>query len=1149
MSQAVLPKPTETQDDLFFTLAYSSPAMMWLCDGKGNAKFFNPAWLQFRGRTLEQELGKGWLEGLHPDDISPYSSAYCDATEKQMPYQAEYRLLRHDGVYRWILERAAPYYDQHGNFLGYCGSCIDITEQKEQNQKLKLLENAFNASRSCIVITDATNDNAVIYANPTFEKVTGYSASEVIGKNLRFLHGLDDKQPGLDILRNAIRDGKNCHVTIRNYRKDGALYWNKLSISPVRNEHGKVTHFVGIQEDVTKQVQREALLRRAQTIIDTVSEMVIICDKDANIHFVNESFARALEYTPEELHQMKPSAFDVNFSEEKWHKAWQIIRQEKTARFEVEYQTKSGKRLMLDAIATHYEENGQEYIAGFLRDITETKATQVKLAETNALLQSILDASPNLTFIYDLKEFRNVLVSQGEYLSDVFPIEAWQGQSLETILTYIHPDDVPIIRNSLSVIKALPDKKIFSKEYRVRDREGKWRTCLERGVIFKRDEDGNPLQVLATLIDVTEQRQIAQALRYKEDILEKAGRVAHVGAWEVDLQTMQVYWSDETYRIHEVDERKPITVEEAIQFYAPEAQAIISKAVEQAIKEGKSYDLELPLITAKGTPKWVHTIGYPEFKEGKVVRLYGVFQDITERKAFEATLEKNRELLQTIFDESPDAIFLVDAQTDLIVDCNARAESLFERTKSEMIGKNGQSFHVKPFTEKEQEKIFEKIKQQGAWSGEIEYLNPTGKRWWGWLSLRVLQLSANPMLLVRISDITAMRNAQKEKEQLQQQVLHLQKLEALGTLSAGVAHDFNNLLTVIQMANSMLKLKAKSLPIEKYTETIHQTVERGKNMVSQLGLFARSNKAELSPLRLRDVLAQVRSMLSVSMPKNIRIQMQFETERDVIMGNMTNLAQVFLNLAINARDAMPDGGEITFTLSRLMRSEVPPSVQVGSALEYVVVSVRDTGTGMSEEVKARIFEPFFTTKGIGKGTGLGLAIVFGVVQNHGGAIDVQSTLGKGTTFTLYFPASEQAMESEHTRKEELPRARRGETILLVDDERAILESMLETLEEFGYDTIATTSSQTALARYQETFEQNPEKIALVISDLGMPDMGGDKLVRQILALNPKQKVLVISGYYDEEKRSKLMTLGKVSYLQKPFEVEELVKMVYRVLGD
>jgi PAS domain S-box-containing protein len=548
----------------------------------------------------------------------------------------------------------------------------------------------------------------LIYVNPTFEKVTGYSASEVIGKNLRFLHGIDNDQPGLDTLRNAIREGKNCHVTIRNYSKSGALYWNELSISPVRDEHGNVTHFIGIQEDVTERVQREAMLRRAQTIIDTVFELIIICDKEANIHFVNESFARALEYSPEELRHMKPSAFDVNFSEEKWHKAWEIIRQAKTARFEVEYQTKSGKRLVLDASATHYEENGQEFVVGFLRDITEIKTAQAQLAETNALLQSILDASPNLTLIYDLKESRNVMVSRGESMNDVFPIEAWQGKSLEAILQDIHPDDVPIILGSRSVMSALPDKKIFSKEYRVRDREGKWRMCLERSVVFKRDEHGKPVQILATLIDVTEQRQTAQALRYKEDILSKAERVAHIGAWEVDLQTMNVYWSDETYRIHELDEHVPMTVEKAIQFYAPEAQAIIARAVQDAIEKGQSFDLELPLITAKGTPKWVHAIGYPELKEGKVVRLYGVFQDITERKEFLATLERNRELLQTIFDESPDAIFLVDARTDLILDCNTRAESLFERTKSEMIGKNGQAFHVKPFTEKEQEKIFEK---------------------------------------------------------------------------------------------------------------------------------------------------------------------------------------------------------------------------------------------------------------------------------------------------------------------------------------------------------------------------------------------------------------------------------------------------------
>ncbi|GEM_PF-122284 len=247
--------------DFYLKLFQDFPSMIWRSGTDGKCNYFNKAWRNFTGRLLEQELGDGWEEDVHPDDLERCLNVYLEALGKREPFEIEYRMRRHDGEYRWIMGSGTPYQDLNGNFAGYIGACYDITERKQAEEKMRIQERAIESSVNAILITDATRPgNPLIYANPAFERITGYSQEEALGRNCNFLQNDDRDQPGLEVLRQALRDQHEGRAVLRNYRKDGSMFWNELLIAPVRDEAGKVTHFVGVQNDVTERMSYESQL-------------------------------------------------------------------------------------------------------------------------------------------------------------------------------------------------------------------------------------------------------------------------------------------------------------------------------------------------------------------------------------------------------------------------------------------------------------------------------------------------------------------------------------------------------------------------------------------------------------------------------------------------------------------------------------------------------------------------------------------------------------------------------------------------------------------------------------------------------------------------------------------------------------------------
>lgn len=389
-----------------------------------------------------------------------------------------------------------------------------------------------------------------------------------------------------------------------------------------------------------------------------------------------------------------------------------------------------------------------------------------------------------------------------------------------------------------------------------------------------------------------------------------------------------------------------------------------------------------------------------------------------------------------------------------------------------------------------------------------------------------------------IQDIT-------DRKRLEQQLLHSQKLDGVGTLAGGIAHDFNNLLAMVLGSAELLQQKlSEGSDLKKYVDRIIEASERGTSISRQLLIFSRPDQAELKPISLSRTIIELRDMLTHFLPKSISVKTEINVDHGIIMGDAGQIHQALLNLALNAGDAMTNNGVLTISEYSADSEFMRRRFSMDTVVPYVVVSVADTGTGMEEAMLTKIFDPFYSTKEKGKGTGLGLAMVHSIVKTHQGFIDVCSKVGQGTTFSLYFPSvvelPREAVEPRIAMEHQF-----DETILLVDDEEHLREMLTEYLESWGYDVVATSNGAEALA----LFQTHHRSFDLVITDLGMPIMGGEDLFRKMKKIEPAVKVMVTSGYLDGTTKEHLLDMGIMAVLTKPSKLHEIQNAIRTALGD
>lgn len=510
-----------------------------------------------------------------------------------------------------------------------------------------------------------------------------------------------------------------------------------------------------------------------------------------------------------------------------------------------------------------------------------------------------------------------------------------------------------------------------------------------------------------------------------------------------------------------------------------------------------------------------------------------VFFDITERKQAEERLAQTARQWQTTFDSANDAIWIFD-KDQRVLRANKTAEKIFRLRHDQMVGR-----HCWEIVHGTTEPIPGCPLKRAKVSLHRETMElRIGDSWFAVVVDPILDENGQYSGAVHIvSDIT-------ERRRLEAQLHQAQKMEAVGTLAGGIAHDFNNILAAI-MGYTEIGLAEAEEGKSNRNELLGvlQAAIRAKDLVQQILTFSRPAEHSLKTIDINEAVVLAGNLLKQALPKMIYIHMDLSVDLAPAMGNSYQIEQILMNLGTNARDAMPDGGTLTIATSqrRVAGVDCLACAQRVDG-DYVIITVSDTGVGMTEEELSRVFEPFYTTKDVGKGTGLWLSTIFGIVGSHNGHIACSSAPGKGTTFSIYLPPVAQAVE--RPQKPSAAPARGGnETILVVDDEQSILDIAARHLSNYGYKALAAISGEKAL----EVYKDRADEIALVILDLSMPGMGGHKCLRELRSLAPELKVIVATGYSRDEDLNKSTSSMATALLPKPFGKNELLKTVRKVL--
>jgi PAS domain S-box-containing protein len=897
------------------------------------------------------------------------------------------------------------------------------------------------------------------------------------------------------------------------------------------------------------------------------------------------------------------------------------------------------------------KQGGDKYLAGYTVDVTDLKKAEGDLAQIFSMsLDMICIADINTaTFIKVNPAFTEILgYSEEELLEKPFS-------------DFIHPEDIDATRIVVEQKLQMGFKVInFENRYRCKDGNYRWLSWVshpntEKGVTY------------SVARDITDLKLNEEALKNSKALLDATGRMARVGGWELDADTMEVTWTEETYRIHEapLDHKPPLR--EAINFFHPEDRPQLELAINHALDHGEPYDMEIRFITAQGNHLWVRTICQPEIINGKVVRLLGTFQDITNRRRVEEALKESKTFLENITDVAymaddqgnvlwvnpaaervtglpPEDItgkpflpLFIEADYPFIIDVYKRTlageslENMFtfksgvtcrftslpkRNQHGDIVGIFGVARDISDrlSAERALQTSEARLKKAQAMAkvGNWEYDIATGKVWGSEEAFRIygiertseflppdivesymidaervnqaivdliaqketydiefqIQLKTReglihvhsmadlvcdedgkPVKVVGvIQDITENKRSEKEREELEGKLRQAQKMEAVGRLAGGVAHDFNNMLTVIiGHANLAIEDVDPSLPLYTKLEEIRNAGERSADLTNQLLSFARKQTISPRVIDLNKTVKDMTSMLQRLIGEDIDLAWLPGDKVWPVKMDPSQINQILANFCVNSRDAITDVGKITIETGNAVFDETYCADHPGFIPgEYVLLAISDNGCGMDAETLDNIFEPYFTTKEFGKGTGLGLATVYGVVKQNNGFISVYSEPNQGTTFKVYLPRYRSKADFLPEKAKDLPAERGHETILLVEDEAAILKMTTMMLERLGYQVLAARTPGEAIRFAQEYVG----KIHLLVTDVVMPEMNGRDLAKNILSTHPNLKRLFMSGYTANVIAHHGVLDEGVNFIQKPFSREKLGFKLREVLdGD
>lgn len=997
--------------------------------------------------------------------------------------------------------------------------------------------------------TDA--ENRFVYTNPRWTEISGVSWQDALRRDWATIIA-SPNSPGVvfddsSLTRGPSAPGQRYELT----DSDGTSKVVLVTAEPIHDQGGAVSGWVGTLAEVTAETRAEQQRSRFESLVQNSRDVIAVVDASGEFIYASPGVFELSGFSPDEV--TETSGFDYIHPDDRsllGSHLTEIISTDDSKTVEVRTQHKSGAWIWIEIRAVNrLEDPAIEGIVLNYHDITERRDSTDRLARSEKLLADGQALSHLGSFTWELRTDK-VTWSDEQYRLLGFEPGSVVA-SLDTLLGRLDPDDKAelsgLIRGSVATGAS------FELEIRVVLPDGSIRWLHVRGEYSM--EHGVPVRLTGMNQDITARKQA------------EAERVVLLEDQKALADQLRMLLDSTGEGIYGVDADGVCTFMNAAgaALLGGGADDFVGKVMHELMHhtraDGSAYPVaECP--TVKGILRGEKTSSQSEL----VWRLDGssfpadytswpiggaagngavvAFQDISERLDMEEELRQSEKLFRGAFDAAQTGIALIAADGLSYVDVNQALREMLGYTKPELLDLNWQKVTHPDDLGRNMER-FSKLRAGYESAMEISkrYVRKDGEI----IDVDVTDSVVRgpegvPIYFVaHVNNVTDRKRATEEKEKLEGELVQAQKMEAVGQLAGGVAHDFNNILSVIlnyaQFASEGLESGDERLAD---IQQISKAGERAANLVHQLLAFSRKEVIEARVIDLNEVLAGVHQMLSRSLGEDIELTFDAGEDLPLVLADPGRIEQVLLNLAVNARDAMVDGGVLDITTTAVQVEEgASPTLASGA---YSVITVTDSGSGMDEGTTARIFEPFFTTKPRGEGTGMGLSSAYGIVEQAGGCLSATSELGIGTTFTLHLPAAGAALP--HSRPKEQEKSAGGsETILLVEDEDAVRELAVRILRRQGYEVVPYSTGSEAL----EYCRVHAGTIDLLITDVVMPKMSGRELSDQATSIRTGLKTLFMSGYTDALIAQRGVLASNEHLINKPFKPESLLATVRTIL--
>jgi PAS domain S-box-containing protein len=755
---------------------------------------------------------------------------------------------------------------------------------------------------------------------------------------------------------------------------------------------------------------------------------------------------------------------------------------------------------------------------GFVRtftDITERKRSEDSLRISEERLRLAMLATQQGWFDLNLKT--GEVIASREFARIIGAEDAHPLMTYQRWVDSIHRDDRSSVLQCFK--ECLNTGEIRQMEYRIMARTGEWKWVRSSARVVAFDEAGSPTRMTGTHADITERKRAEEQLAEMADRLTLASQAGGVGIWDWNVESNHLLWDDQMFRLYGMQaDRFSGAYEAWMTGLHPEDLARGDAEIQMALGGEKAFDTEFRVVWPDGSIHDIRALAIVQRDaSGQPLRMIGTNWDITDRKQAEAALRQSEQDYRHLFEMANDPIIIFEPETEIILEANQAACRTYGFDHDEFIG-----LDLKTLTSDipRGELQIQALMASGLYHNfETVQLNKQGEEIHFLINSSVITYRGRKAILSLNRDIG-------DRKRLEAQLHHAQKMESLGTLAGGVAHDMNNVLgAILGLASAHIDSQPYGSPLHQALDTICKATERGGKMVKSLLSFARRNPSENAQLDINSILKEQVSLLERTTMSRVCLELDLEPELRSIRGDASALAHAFMNLCVNAVDAMHENGTLSLHTRNIDN-------------DWIEVVVEDNGMGMSKDILEKAMDPFFTTKAPGKGTGLGLSMVFSTVKAHQGQMDIRSESGKGTRVRLRFPACEE--ESRATAPAVVDVAEHSSRrlkVLLVDDDDLIRSSVQAILEVLGHPAVtAVQSGEEALARLEAGFEPD-----LVILDMNMPGLGGAGTLPQLRGLRPDVPILLSTGRTDQTALTLASAHPGVTLLAKPFGLRELKK--------